>query len=189
MRVENCPRVYAAGDATWFPIKQGGLATQQADVAATIIASCFDSAVEPRPFRPTLRAALLTGGAPRYLRATVGDRSHSSAASAASLWWPPSKIAGRYLAPYLARREESGGQSIPLTDLEPLHGEDPSEVEADHREVLELALSSADADARWRDYHAALRWLEITEQLNLTLPPPYADKRRRWSEAAKSARR
>ena len=36
MRVEGTPRVYAAGDATWFPIKQGGVAAQQADTAASI---------------------------------------------------------------------------------------------------------------------------------------------------------
>ena len=43
MRVEGCADVYAVGDAGWFPVKQGGLAAQQADVAATAIAGKIDS--------------------------------------------------------------------------------------------------------------------------------------------------
>ncbi len=189
MRVEGIPRVYAAGDATWFPIKQGGIATQQADVAASSIAALFNPEVEPTAWRPVLRGALLTGSAPRYLRAEVGDRNGSSAVGAAPLWWPPSKIAGRYLAPYLAgaRGEDQRGRQ--LTDIEPLHGEDLSETEADHQDALALALASAEADARWRDYRGALRWLEIAEALNLTLPPEYAEKRRRWSREIASGPR
>jgi sulfide:quinone oxidoreductase len=95
--------VYAAGDATTFPIKQGGVATQQADAAAETIAARAGADVEPTPFRPVLRGMLLTGSTSRYLRAdvsgTVGD---SSSTSEQALWWPPSKIAGRWLAPYLA---------------------------------------------------------------------------------------
>ena len=33
-RVDGLPDVYAAGDITRFPVKQGGLAAQQADAAA-----------------------------------------------------------------------------------------------------------------------------------------------------------
>ena len=36
--VDGLERVFAAGDATWFPIKQGGIAAQQADAAAGAIA-------------------------------------------------------------------------------------------------------------------------------------------------------
>jgi sulfide:quinone oxidoreductase len=36
--VDNSPGVYAAGDVTTRPLRQGGLATQQADAAATAIA-------------------------------------------------------------------------------------------------------------------------------------------------------
>jgi sulfide:quinone oxidoreductase len=56
--VAGLSHVFAAGDGTTFPVKQGGIATQQADAAA-----------DP-------------------------------------LWWPPSKIAGRYLAPYLDKRAD-----------------------------------------------------------------------------------
>jgi sulfide:quinone oxidoreductase len=180
MRVEGTPRVYATGDATWFPIKQGGIAAQQADVAASAIASLIDPAVEAERFQPILRGVLFTGGAPRYLRAEVGRRPATSAESTTALWWPPAKIAGRHLAPYLAKR----GMDVSLEDLEPLHGETPEEAERDQREALELALAAADADARWRDYAAALRWLDVAQDLNIGLPTEYAEKRRDWEAAA-----
>jgi sulfide:quinone oxidoreductase len=95
--------IYAAGDATTCPIKQGGVASQQADATAEAIAARTGVDVKPHPFRPVLRGMLLTGKTPRYLFAdrsgTAGD---SSSASEHALWWPPSKIAGRWLAPYLA---------------------------------------------------------------------------------------
>jgi sulfide:quinone oxidoreductase len=101
------PDVYAAGDATTCPIKQGGVATQQADAAAEAIAARAGADVDPRPFRPVLRGMLLTGAAPRYLRADVsGTAGDSSSASDQALWWPPSKIAGYWLAPYLALGHE-----------------------------------------------------------------------------------
>jgi sulfide:quinone oxidoreductase len=99
--------VYAAGDATTCPVKQGGVATQQADAAAEAIAARAGADVDPRPFRPILRGMLLTGAAPRYLRADVsGAAGDSSSASDQALWWPPSKIAGHWLAPYLALGNE-----------------------------------------------------------------------------------
>lgn len=93
----------AAGDATTCPIKQGGVASQQADAAAEAIAARAGADVEPRPFRPVLRGMLLTGETPHYLRADrSGAAGDSSSASDQALWWPPRKIAGRWLAPYLA---------------------------------------------------------------------------------------
>jgi hypothetical protein len=87
--VETLRHVYAAGDATWFPIKQGGIATQQADVAASAIASDLGLPVDPEVFEPVLRGVLLTGAAPEF----IGAEAH---------WDPRGKIAGRYLAPYFA---------------------------------------------------------------------------------------
>lgn len=95
--------VYAAGDATSSPIKQGGVAAQQADAAAEAIAARAGAPLEPAPFRPVLRGLLLTGSTPRYMRAEVsGGRGEDWAVSEHPLWWPPSKIAGHWLAPYLA---------------------------------------------------------------------------------------
>jgi sulfide:quinone oxidoreductase len=99
--------VYAAGDATNSPIKQGGVATQQADAAAEAIAARAGAAVDPQPFRPVLRGLLLTGSTPRYMRAEVsGGRGEDWRVSDHALWWPPSKIAGKRLAPYLALRHD-----------------------------------------------------------------------------------
>jgi len=102
-RVRDVAGVFAAGDATNFPVKQGGLATQQADAVATSIAALVGAPVEPDLFRPVLRGLLLTGGIPRYLRAELTDGHAAGAQSEdAALWWPPSKVAGRHLAPHLA---------------------------------------------------------------------------------------
>ena len=99
--------VYAAGDATNAPIKQGGVASQQADAAAEAIAARAGADVDPQPFRPVLRGLLLTGSTPRYMRAEVsGGRGEDWRVSDHALWWPPSKIVGKRLAPYLALRHE-----------------------------------------------------------------------------------
>jgi sulfide:quinone oxidoreductase len=92
--------VYAAGDLTDFALKQGGIATQQADAAAESIAAAAGASIEPQPFRPVLRGLLLTGINPRYLRAEPGTL-HSEV-DTEPLWWPPAKIVGRHLAPFLA---------------------------------------------------------------------------------------
>jgi sulfide:quinone oxidoreductase len=105
--------VYAAGDATNSPIKQGGIASQQADAAAEAIAARAGAAVDPQPFRPVLRGLLLTGSTPRYMRAEVsGGRGEDWRVSDHALWWPPSKIAGKRLAPYLALRHDELEQEL-----------------------------------------------------------------------------
>jgi sulfide:quinone oxidoreductase len=99
-RVDGRDDLFAVGDMTAFPIKQGGIAAQQADAAAEWIAALGGAPVEARPFRPVLRGLLLTGLSPRYLRSGVLDAS--SEVDLRPLWWPPGKIAGRYLGPFLA---------------------------------------------------------------------------------------
>jgi sulfide:quinone oxidoreductase len=103
-RLPGLTNVYAAGDITQFPIKQGGIAAQQADAVAEVIAAQAGAAVQPHRFQPVLRGLLLTGGRPRYLRSEPhGGRGDTSTVSGEPLWWPPGKIVGRYLAPFLAR--------------------------------------------------------------------------------------
>jgi len=109
-RVTGLAGVYAAGDITSFPLKQGGLAAQQADAAAEAIAADLGHDVSPQPFRPVLRGLLLTGRAPRYLRAeVVRGQTTRSAAGEEAIWWPPTKIAGRRLGPFLALHGAPGG--------------------------------------------------------------------------------
>jgi sulfide:quinone oxidoreductase len=107
-RVTGADNVFAAGDATDAPIKQGGLAAQQAVAAAEAIAARHGVDIDPDPFRPMLRGMLLTGGRDRWLRAPAGGTPAATQASLEALWWPPAKIATRYLAPVLAGREEVG---------------------------------------------------------------------------------
>ena len=94
--------LWAAGDLTAFPVKQGGLAAQQADAAAEAIAARAGADLDPAPFRPVLRGLLLTGLVPRFLRAD--ESGGHSTADTEPLWWPPAKIVGRYLSPFLALR-------------------------------------------------------------------------------------
>jgi sulfide:quinone oxidoreductase len=108
-RVTGTDSVFAAGDGTTSPIKQGGLAAQQADAVARAIARRAGADVEARPFRPVLRAKLLTGSQAKYLRRAVGgEEAEDSEASDHTLWWPPTKVAAPYLSPYLDELDESG---------------------------------------------------------------------------------
>jgi sulfide:quinone oxidoreductase len=104
-RVRGLDDVYAAGDGVDFPIKQGGIGTQQADAAAADIAHRLGAAVETEPFRPMLRGKLLTGDASVNLRSEVAGGGGEGEASLDVLWWPPHKISGRYLAPFLYHAE------------------------------------------------------------------------------------
>ena len=117
-RVPGVAGVYAAGDGTSFPIKQGGLATQAADAVAETIAAEAGAAVEPEPFRPVLRGRLLTGGDDRYLRHAVAGGGGDGDVSGRPLWWPPTKIAGRYLSGYLFARDELGAGHVGSEHLE-----------------------------------------------------------------------
>jgi len=102
-RVPGLAGVYAIGDATDLLIKQGGIACQQADVAARHIAHDAGGPLEPERFTPVLRGRLLTGGADRFLRRDL-QGAHGEA-DEQELWWPPSKVYGRYLGPWVAMRQ------------------------------------------------------------------------------------
>jgi sulfide:quinone oxidoreductase len=101
-RVDGVTDVYAAGDSTDFPVKQGGIAAQLADAAAEAIAAQAGADVVPRPFRPVLRALLLTGEQPLYLRRKLPGTTRAATVPVGSLR-PQAKIRGRYLSPFLTR--------------------------------------------------------------------------------------
>jgi sulfide:quinone oxidoreductase len=103
-QVPGLPDTYAIGDITTFPIKQGGIAAQQADHVAQVLAKRAGAPIEdPPPLRPELSGLLLTGGTPLYLHADVtGGRGDTATTSTAPLWWPGGKIAARHLGHYLA---------------------------------------------------------------------------------------
>ena len=101
-RVRDMEGLYAAGDAIDFPIKHGGVGSQQADVAAQSIAALAGAAVTPEPFNPVIHGMLLTDDKPLYMTAKItGGHGFSSEITDTPTWSPPSKIAAKYLAPYL----------------------------------------------------------------------------------------
>ncbi len=94
--------IYAAGDALEFPVKHGGIASQQADTAALSIAALAGAPVTPEPFKPVIHGMLLTDGDPIYLTAQItGGAGFSSEISDTPTWPAGAKIAAKYLAPCL----------------------------------------------------------------------------------------
>jgi sulfide:quinone oxidoreductase len=113
--------VYAAGDAIAYPIKHGGLATQQADAVAEELAARVGVPLDPAPFRPVLRGMLLTGEEPQFLEAGVGTHQPEPTGGRSPLWWPPAKVAGRHVAPFLAARlgQPAPVEPVSLSDWAP----------------------------------------------------------------------
>jgi sulfide:quinone oxidoreductase len=115
-QVPGAGPVFAAGDATEFPVKHGGIGSQQADTAAFSIAALAGAAVLPVRFQPVLRGMLLTDREPLYLTASItGGHGFSSEVTDAPTWSPPAKIAARYLAPYLAAQDLKGANPGPVS--------------------------------------------------------------------------
>jgi sulfide:quinone oxidoreductase len=102
--VSGTERVYAAGDATYFPVKFGAIAAQQADAAASSIAALAGASTEPAPFDGVVHGTLLNGRDDRRLYFTArieGGVAQDSRASETPTSSPEAKIAARYLGPYL----------------------------------------------------------------------------------------
>jgi len=157
-RVAGESRVYAAGEVTSFPLRQGGLATQQADAVAEAIAAACGVGHDPLPFAPVLRGRLMTSGAPLYLQSRP---SGQSVASAHALWAPPEKIAGRYLAPYLATARPPRIGVAPLAERVPAL----AAAARGDRDAITLALALADAEDRCGNPTRALQARETAQAL------------------------
>jgi sulfide:quinone oxidoreductase len=107
-QVPGAGPIYAAGDAVDFAVKHGGLASQQADAAAQSIAALAGAPLTPEPFQPVIRGMLLTGEEPLYITAHLtGGHGFSSELTEAPTWSPPSKVAAKYLAPYLDAQDRA----------------------------------------------------------------------------------
>jgi sulfide:quinone oxidoreductase len=145
--------VWAAGDGTAFPLKQGGLAAQQAAAAAAAIASALGADVPAAPFRPVLRGMLLDPAGSRFLDSTRGD------VPTTPLWWPPTKVAAPHLWGYLA-------PSTPEV-----------KDESEEIDVGELLLGLAERHATVGENALALRCLDAAAQVRGSLPPEAAARR------------
>jgi sulfide:quinone oxidoreductase len=95
-------RVFAAGDATDFPIKQGGIGTQMADVAGAGIAALAGDA-ERRSFEPVLRGALIAGErGDVYMQARIVDGTAvDSEVLDQPSWHADDKVVAEELGDYL----------------------------------------------------------------------------------------
>lgn len=104
--------MYAAGDMTTFPIKQAGLAAQQADRIAETIGSGLGAPVKELRAKHVLRARLLCGDRTLVLRTELDAFGEPTSAALEyideNLPADSPKVFGRYLTPYLARQEVMG---------------------------------------------------------------------------------
>ncbi len=158
---DGATAVYVVGDAAAHPVKQGGLAAQQAGVAAEAIAASLGAPVlQHPPEEPVLRAILVTGVTAAYLREGGAPGARVAYATSPSA---PLKIAARHLTRYLAA--------------------DPgSDDEAHRRQAVEFAR----ADARWGDVRSALAWLAVAERLG-GLDDDLRRERDAWAQELTSA--
>ncbi len=108
-RVPDAGPVFAAGDAVDFPIKQGGLGSQQADTVAESIAKLAGTDIQAHPFDPVIHGVLLTDEQPRYIAAKItGGHGSASQFSAEPIDGVTQKVAAKYLAPRLEQLDRGG---------------------------------------------------------------------------------
>lgn len=91
-QIDQHSREFAAGDVTSFPVKFGGLATEQADAVAAAIAAAAWDAPAPEPFKPVYRGTLLTAEGPVDLGPGISEPY---------AWDSAEKVQGKYLTPFL----------------------------------------------------------------------------------------
>jgi sulfide:quinone oxidoreductase len=105
--VEGVPDLYAAGDMTSFPVKQGGIAMQQAGRIASLLALRAGADGLEQRRRLMLRTKLFGIDSPLYLQAELGEDGTPLAGlvSDEAPWWPGTTVFGRYLSPWMAARE------------------------------------------------------------------------------------
>lgn len=159
--VEGAQGVWAVGDVTARPIKMGGLATQQADAAASAVARFLGASAPPPQPAPELRAILLTGVASAFLRARLDGAQDDTTVAFGPRWMPPAKVAGRHLAPYLARHATVLATPViaERAHVAPSALDEPSEVRR-------LALALALEDEARGDRASARQWRETVEWLD-----------------------
>jgi hypothetical protein len=104
MAVLQAMHLHAAGDATDGPVKQGGLAGQQADTAAAELVRSCGGRPPAIAYAPVLRGKLIAaGGEELYLRRAL-DGTDPGRASCDRLWEPAGVVCAWRLARWLARR-------------------------------------------------------------------------------------
>ena len=131
-RMRDSEWVWAAGDAIAYPVKFGGLASQQADAAAADIAARLRGQPAPAGSGLRLRGVLMTGAQPRPLGAEAAEparRQHP-------IWRPETKVWGKYLTPFLhdgqQPRDGDVDGALPVDEILP----EPEAAEAEGLHAL-----------------------------------------------------
>ena len=102
-RIAEAPRVFVAGDAGSFPVKQGGIAAQQANIVARSIAKELGAVEDAPAFRPVLDGTLLSGSEAYRLRSSlITGTADSADHEVRAAWMPIAKIAAPHLTAFLA---------------------------------------------------------------------------------------
>jgi sulfide:quinone oxidoreductase len=102
MALLGADSVHAIGDVTSGTIKQGGLAAQQADVAAVDLVNGAGGSLAPIVYAPVLRGRLTKAeGHGLYLRRAL-NASDAGTASSSPLWQTPGVVSARRLSQWLA---------------------------------------------------------------------------------------
>ena len=101
-------RVFAAGDATDFAVKHGGISAQQADTAAAGIAHLAGAGDAPTAFEPVVRGMLLTGHKPLFISAHIaaGKGWHSEIYDEPP-WSADEKVVAEELGPFLHEQDQA----------------------------------------------------------------------------------
>jgi sulfide:quinone oxidoreductase len=114
--VSGTEGVYAAGDATTFPVKFGGIAAQQADAAAAAIAALAGAPVQATPFDGVVHGVILGGRTRRRVYFTARIQEDGSATDSRTsdqpTWSLQGKVAAEHLGPYLDERWAAGARWI-----------------------------------------------------------------------------
>jgi sulfide:quinone oxidoreductase len=98
-RVSGTAGIWAVGDGTTSPVKQGGIACQQADAVAAAIAGSLGIEIDAPPAAPSLTGWMWDGRRGRRLPSGAPD-SDVERGDLPPVW-PVAKIGGRFLAPFL----------------------------------------------------------------------------------------
>ena len=107
-------RVFAAGDATDFIVKHGGIGAQQADLAAAGIAHLAGVGERPPSLQPLIRGKLSTGNDPLYIAAHVTDGLGWRSEVYEQPPWPDDeKIVAEELRRYLPNPQISSKSALP----------------------------------------------------------------------------
>jgi sulfide:quinone oxidoreductase len=128
-QVRETDDLFAIGDMTSFPVKQGGLACQLADVVAQHLAVRAGVDVPAHVFRPVLRGQLLAGSRTLHLSSPIAGGAGPGIADARLIWQPSHKVDALYLSRLL---EDDPAFAIPPVGVDvAIHLPSPSELERD----------------------------------------------------------